>query len=199
MNWKLFDHLRRNAAPPQRAVMEAYQQGRISRRNFVQRGTIVGLSVPTLGAVLAACGGDDDDADAPAATDAPADEPADEPAAEPRPAARSRSASSRATPTPASTRSTCSTSALTVCCRRASNTSSALPPTAASVPRHSPPSGRRTRTPASGPSPCVRASPGRTATRSRRPTWPRRSTVWPRSMPVSAACGSPVRPRHPTT
>lgn len=62
MNWKLFDRLRRDAVPMQRAVMEDYQQGRISRRSFVKRGTLVGLSLPTMGAVLAACGGDDDDA-----------------------------------------------------------------------------------------------------------------------------------------
>lgn len=63
MNWKMFDHLRRNAPYPQQSVMEAYQQGKISRRSFLQRGVLVGLSVPTMGAVIAACGGDDDDAD----------------------------------------------------------------------------------------------------------------------------------------
>ncbi len=63
MNWNIFDRLRRRAAPPQREVMEAYQQGRISRRSFIHRGTIIGLSAPTMAAVLAACGGDDDTAD----------------------------------------------------------------------------------------------------------------------------------------
>ena len=61
MNWNLFDRLRRTAPYPQQSVMEAYQQGKISRRSFLQRGLIVGLSVPTMGAVIAACGGDDDD------------------------------------------------------------------------------------------------------------------------------------------
>jgi len=60
MDWKRFDHLRRTAGPMQREVMEAYQQGRLTRRSFLRRGAIVGLSVPAMGAVLSACGGDDD-------------------------------------------------------------------------------------------------------------------------------------------
>lgn len=79
MNWKLFDRLRRDAAPMQRSVMEAYQQGRLSRRSFLRRGTIVGLSVPTMGAVLAACGGDDDDDAAPPATEGSDDTASTEP------------------------------------------------------------------------------------------------------------------------
>ncbi len=86
MNWKLFDRQRRAASQPGVDLMEAYAAGKIDRRTFVRRGVILGLSVPTMGAVIAACGGDDDDDSSPpvdSAAGEPADEPADEPAAEP--------------------------------------------------------------------------------------------------------------------
>jgi peptide/nickel transport system substrate-binding protein len=38
-------------------VIDEYVAGRLSRRDFLRRGTVVGLSVPLLGAVVAACGG----------------------------------------------------------------------------------------------------------------------------------------------
>ena len=41
-------------------LIEAYQHGQITRRNFVKRGAILGLSAPFLGTVIAACGGSDD-------------------------------------------------------------------------------------------------------------------------------------------
>lgn len=41
-------------------LVEAFQHGRISRRDFVRRGAIIGLSAPFLGSVIAACGGDED-------------------------------------------------------------------------------------------------------------------------------------------
>jgi peptide/nickel transport system substrate-binding protein len=37
-------------------VIDEYVAGRLSRRDFLRRGTVVGLSVPLLGAVVAACG-----------------------------------------------------------------------------------------------------------------------------------------------
>ncbi len=89
MDWKRLDRARRSAGPIQLDTIEAFASGKISRRNFIRRGTIVGISVPTMASVIAACGGDDDDAEPaaePAATDAPADEPADEPAATDAPA-----------------------------------------------------------------------------------------------------------------
>ena len=79
MNWTLFDRARRGRSAIQVSTMEAYQQGKMSRRSFIRRGTIIGLSMPTMAAVIAACGGDDDD-DAEPAADEPASEPADEPA-----------------------------------------------------------------------------------------------------------------------
>ena len=49
-------------------LVDALNAGRISRRDFVRRGVLLGLSVPALSAVLAACGDDDDDADTAEAT-----------------------------------------------------------------------------------------------------------------------------------
>lgn len=51
----------------------------LSRRDFVKRTAAVGLTVPTLGALLAACGDDDeDDAEPDDSDDEPAEEPDDE-------------------------------------------------------------------------------------------------------------------------
>ena len=62
MDWKRFDRARRTVGPEELDLIESYAEGRINRRDFVRRGTVIGLSVPFLGAVIAACGGDDDDA-----------------------------------------------------------------------------------------------------------------------------------------
>ena len=77
MNWKRIDAVRRSSGPLENDLIDHYVAGKISRRNFVKRGTILGLGVPTMAAVIAACGGDDDDA-----TNAGAEQPADEPAAQ---------------------------------------------------------------------------------------------------------------------
>jgi len=70
MNWKHLDALRSNAGPIEVDLVEAYAQNRIGRRDFVKRGTIIGLSAPFMGAVIAACGGSSDEASsAPAASD----------------------------------------------------------------------------------------------------------------------------------
>ncbi len=37
-------------------VIDEFAAGRLSRRDFIRRGTVVGLSLPVLGAVLSACG-----------------------------------------------------------------------------------------------------------------------------------------------
>jgi peptide/nickel transport system substrate-binding protein len=52
-------------APDQEPIdlVDALNSGRISRRDFVRKGMLLGLSVPTLAAFLAACGDDDDNAD----------------------------------------------------------------------------------------------------------------------------------------
>lgn len=57
MDWNRFDRARRNAGGPvQVDLIESYAQGKISRRDFLKRGSIIGLSLPFMGAVLAACG-----------------------------------------------------------------------------------------------------------------------------------------------
>ena len=61
MDWKRLDHARGSVGPVEVDLIEAYAQGRIHRRDFVKRGTIIGLSVPFMGAIIAACGSDDDD------------------------------------------------------------------------------------------------------------------------------------------
>ncbi len=60
MDWKRLDSARSDASALEVDLIEAYAQRRIGRRDFVKRGTIIGLSVPVMGAVIAACGGDDD-------------------------------------------------------------------------------------------------------------------------------------------
>ena len=60
MNWKFLDAFRRDANAHEVNLVEAYAQRRIGRRDFIRRGTVIGLSVPTMSAVLAACGDDDD-------------------------------------------------------------------------------------------------------------------------------------------
>jgi len=59
MDWKRIDSLRSNAGPIEVDLVEAYAQNRIGRRDFVKRGTIIGLSAPFMGAIIAACGGSD--------------------------------------------------------------------------------------------------------------------------------------------
>jgi len=61
MDWKRFDRVRRGAGPVHLDLVESYAQGKISRRGFMRRGAIIGLSVPTMAAIIAACGGDDDE------------------------------------------------------------------------------------------------------------------------------------------
>jgi peptide/nickel transport system substrate-binding protein len=50
------DHLRAGQGPVENHVIDEFVAGRLSRRDFLRRGAVVGISVPVLGAVLAACG-----------------------------------------------------------------------------------------------------------------------------------------------
>ncbi len=59
MNIKAFDQLRRKASAVEVDHIEAFAQGRIDRREFVKRGSVIGLSVPFMSAIIAACGSDD--------------------------------------------------------------------------------------------------------------------------------------------
>lgn len=52
------DSIRRNEGAIGNHVIDEYMAGRLSRRSFIRRGTLVGLSIPTIGALIAACGSD---------------------------------------------------------------------------------------------------------------------------------------------
>lgn len=58
MDFKRFDLMRRNVGPVELDLIESYAQKKINRRDFVKRGTVVGLTAPFMGAVIAACGSD---------------------------------------------------------------------------------------------------------------------------------------------
>jgi peptide/nickel transport system substrate-binding protein len=49
-------HLRQGQGEIANHIIDEFAAGRLSRRDFIRRGTVVGLSVPLLGSVLAACG-----------------------------------------------------------------------------------------------------------------------------------------------
>lgn len=51
------DDLRRGRGPVQEHVIDEFVAGRLSRRQFLRRGSAIGLSMPLLGGILAACGG----------------------------------------------------------------------------------------------------------------------------------------------
>lgn len=51
-----FDRIRRAASPLELDLVESFAQGRITRRQFINRGVVIGLSMPTIAAVIAACG-----------------------------------------------------------------------------------------------------------------------------------------------
>jgi peptide/nickel transport system substrate-binding protein len=61
MDFKRLDAARSSVGPIELDLIESYAQGKVSRRNFVKRGTIIGLTVPFMGGIIAACGGSDDD------------------------------------------------------------------------------------------------------------------------------------------
>ena len=42
-------------------LIDGARSGRFTRRDVLRRATVIGLSIPAIGALLAACGGDDDD------------------------------------------------------------------------------------------------------------------------------------------
>ena len=58
MDWKRFDLLRRDVGPIELDLVESYAQNKVNRRDFLKRGTIIGLSMPFMASVIAACGSD---------------------------------------------------------------------------------------------------------------------------------------------
>lgn len=55
MDWKLFDSIRKKSSPLEVDLMEHYAEGAITRRDFLKRGAILGLSVTSMAGVIAAC------------------------------------------------------------------------------------------------------------------------------------------------
>jgi peptide/nickel transport system substrate-binding protein len=64
MDYSRLDRVRRSATPLELDLVENYAQGRITRRQFVKRAAVIGLSFPAISAVIAACS-------TPAASEAP--------------------------------------------------------------------------------------------------------------------------------
>src|SRR4051812_4145614 len=56
-DFRTLDAARRSADPLPLDLIESYARGRLTRRDFVRRGTVLGLSLGTLSAVITACGG----------------------------------------------------------------------------------------------------------------------------------------------
>lgn len=71
------DAIRKNATPVQNHVIDEYAAGKISRRQFMRRGAIVGVSIPVLGVLATACA--DDDPETPADPGTTPDPGTDEP------------------------------------------------------------------------------------------------------------------------
>ena len=65
------DAFRRAQGERENHLIDEYSAGRISRREFVRRGTIMGLSIPVVGWLAAACGGSDEPSGTGASTTAP--------------------------------------------------------------------------------------------------------------------------------
>jgi peptide/nickel transport system substrate-binding protein len=57
MDYLKLDKVRNSTTPLQLDVVEAYARGRLSRRQFIQRATVLGLSGAAISTVIIACGG----------------------------------------------------------------------------------------------------------------------------------------------
>ena len=58
MDWKRFDWARGSSSPLEVDLIEHYAGGKISRRDFLRRGAILGLGLPFMATIIAACGDD---------------------------------------------------------------------------------------------------------------------------------------------
>jgi peptide/nickel transport system substrate-binding protein len=58
MDFRAFDRARRQSGPLELDLVESYARGSVSRREFVRRGTLIGLSLPFMSAIISACGSD---------------------------------------------------------------------------------------------------------------------------------------------
>jgi peptide/nickel transport system substrate-binding protein len=55
MDYSRLDRVRRSTTPLELDLVESFAQGKITRRQFVKRATVIGLSLPMVSAVIAAC------------------------------------------------------------------------------------------------------------------------------------------------
>jgi peptide/nickel transport system substrate-binding protein len=62
-------HYRSEVGQLENELIDAYEAGALSRRTFLVRGSVLGLSVATMGGILAACGSDEGDDGADGADD----------------------------------------------------------------------------------------------------------------------------------
>ncbi len=67
MDYSRLDPVRRSVTPIQLDLVESFANGRITRRQFIKRASVIGLSLSSVAAVIAACG-----PGTPSATTAPA-------------------------------------------------------------------------------------------------------------------------------
>jgi peptide/nickel transport system substrate-binding protein len=56
------DEIRRARSEVENHLIDEYAARKISRREFVRRGTVVGMSIPLIGFLASACGGDEEEA-----------------------------------------------------------------------------------------------------------------------------------------
>jgi peptide/nickel transport system substrate-binding protein len=74
---RIYDEIRRRSGPIENHIIDEFVAGHISRREFLRRGSMVGLSIPALSVIVAACGSanstssSSSSASTPAATTAP--------------------------------------------------------------------------------------------------------------------------------
>jgi peptide/nickel transport system substrate-binding protein len=70
------DDIRRARSELENHLIDEYVWHKISRREFIRRGTVVGMSIPLLGFIAAACGGDDGEEATPTGTTGTGTQPA---------------------------------------------------------------------------------------------------------------------------
>ena len=76
MDYSRLDLVRRSATPIELDLVESFANGRITRRQFITRASVIGLSLPAVSAVIAACSAGTPSASAPASPGASASAPA---------------------------------------------------------------------------------------------------------------------------
>jgi peptide/nickel transport system substrate-binding protein len=65
-NQRRLDGIRRGSTELENSFIDEFAAGRLSRREFVRRGAVVGLSMPLMTAIIAACGGANSSSSSPA-------------------------------------------------------------------------------------------------------------------------------------